>query len=167
LKLEEHRRDQKAKATVALMVTSDSRTMESDETGKNAVHLLEEAGHRVSSYVIVPNDTGKIHEMYTRFLIDPEVQVIITSGGTGISSKDKTVATVSSTLEKLIPGFGELFRRLSFEEIGHAAMSSRATAGTIHGKLVFCLPGSKGAMETALREIILPSLGHMLWELNR
>jgi|TARA_B100001971_G_scaffold213563_1_gene247289 molybdenum cofactor biosynthesis protein B len=167
LKLEEHRRDQKVKAVVALIVTSDSRTMESDETGKNAVHLLEEAGHRVSSHVIVPNDTSKIHEMYTRFLIDPEVQVIITSGGTGISSKDKTVATVSSTLEKLIPGFGELFRRLSFEEIGHAAMSSRATAGTIHGKLIFCLPGSKGAMETALREIILPSLGHMLWELNR
>ena len=167
MKLDEHRRDQKAEAAVALMVTSDSRTIETDETGKTAVRLLEEAGHKVSAHVIVPNDSERIQEMYARFLGDPEVQVIITSGGTGISSKDKTVAAVSSTFEKPIPGFGELFRRLSFDEIGHAAMFSRATAGAARGKLVFCLPGSRGAMETALGKIILPSLGHMLWELNR
>ena len=165
--MDEHRRDQKAKAVVALMVTSDSRTIETDETGKTAVRLLKAAGHRVFAHVIVPNDTGMIYEAYTGFLGDPEVQVIITSGGTGISSRDKTVSAVSATFEKPIPGFGEVFRRLSFDEIGHAAMFSRATAGTAQGKLVFCLPGSKGAMKTALEKIILPSLGHMLWELSR
>ena len=121
----------------------------------------------MSAHVIVPNDAGMIHEAYTGFLSDPEVQVIITSGGTGISSRDKTVGTVSATFEKPIPGFGELFRRLSFDEIGHAAMFSRATAGVAQGKLVFCLPGSRGAMRTALEKIILSSLGHMLWELGR
>jgi len=165
--MEEHRRDQKAEAVIALMVTSDSRTIETDDTGKTAVRLLEAAGHRVSAHVIVPNDIGLIHEAYAGFLGDPEVQVIITSGGTGISSRDKTVGAVSATFEKSIPGFGELFRRLSFDEIGHAAMFSRATAGAAKGKLVFCLPGSKGAMKTALEQIILPSLGHMLWELSR
>jgi molybdenum cofactor biosynthesis protein B len=165
--MNEHRRDQKTKAAVALMVTSDSRTIETDETGKTAVRLLEEAGHRVTSHVIIPNDTGKIHEAYTGFLDDPNVQVIITSGGTGISSRDKTVGAVSPSFEKSIPGFGELFRRLSFDEIGHAAMFSRAIAGAAQGKLVFCLPGSRGAMVTALEKIILPSLGHMLWEFNR
>ncbi len=165
--MNEHRRDQKTKAAVALMVTSDSRTIETDETGKTAVRLLEEAGHRVTSHVIIPNDTGKIHEAYTGVLDDPNVHVIITSGGTGISSRDKTVSAVSPSFEKSIPGFGELFRRLSFDEIGHAAMFSRAIAGAAQGKLVFCLPGSRGAMVTALEKIILPSLGHMLWEFNR
>ena len=108
-----------------------------------------------------------IHEAYRGFLSDPDIQVIITSGGTGISSKDKTVSAVSATFDKSIQGFGELFRRLSFEEIGHAAFYSRATAGSAQGKLIFCLPGSKGAMRMALEKIILPSLGHLLWELNR
>lgn len=167
MNLDEHRRDQKAEAVVALMVTSDSRTIETDETGKTAVRLLEAAGHRVSAHVIVPNEAGRIHEAYKEFLGDPEIQVIITSGGTGISSRDMTVGVVSATFEKPLPGFGELFRRLSFDEIGHAAVFSRATAGAVQRKLVFCLPGSRGAMETALEKIILPSLGHMLWELNR
>ena len=165
--MNEHRRDQTVKAVVAIMVTSDTRTLETDETGKTAIRLLEEAGHMVTAHSIVPNDTGMIHEMYRKFLEDPEIQVIITSGGTGISSKDKTVGAVSATFEKPIQGFGELFRRLSFEEIGHAAIYSRATAGSAQGKLVFCVPGSRGAMRTALEKIILPSLGHMLWELNR
>jgi molybdenum cofactor biosynthesis protein B len=146
--MHEHRRDQKAEASVALMITSDTRTPENDETGKTAMRLLEGAGHRVAAYVIVENE-------------------IITSGGTGISSRDRTVDAVSSLFEKELPGFGELFRRFSFEEIGEAAMYSRATAGVIGGKLVFCLPGSRGAVDTALRKLILPGLGHMLWEVNR
>ena len=167
MKLDEHKRDQKAEAAVALIVTSDSRTIKTDETGKTAVRLLEGAGHRVSFHVIVPNETERIKEAYSGFLRDPDIQVILTSGGTGISSRDKTFDVVSTTFEKPIPGFGELFRRISFDEIGHAAVSSRAIAGTVQEKLVFCLPGSRGAVETALERIILPSLGHMLWELNR
>jgi molybdenum cofactor biosynthesis protein B len=167
LSLEEHKRDQKVEAVIGIIVTSDSRNLDTDETGKLAVRLLEESGHDVLSRIIVPNDTGMIHEAYMGFLSDPDIQVIITSGGTGISSKDKTVSAVSATFDKSIQGFGELFRRLSFEEIGHAAFYSRATAGSAQGKLIFCLPGSKGAMRMALEKIILPSLGHLLWELNR
>lgn len=163
----EHRRDQKAEAAVALMITSDTRTPENDETGKTAMRLLEEEGHRVAAYVIVENDAVRIKETFEGFTKDEMIQVIITSGGTGISSKDKTVDAVSSLFDKELPGFGELFRRLSFEEIGEAAMFSRATAGVIGRKLVFCLPGSRGAMDTALKKIILPGLGHMLWEVNR
>lgn len=165
--MHEHRRDQKAEAVVALMITSDTRTPENDKTGKTAIQLLEGAGHQVAAYVIVENDTVKIEETFRRFTDDGRTQVIITSGGTGISSRDKTVDTVSGLLDKEIPGFGELFRRLSFEEIGEAAMFSRATAGIVGRKLVFCIPGSKGAMGTALKKIILPGLGHMLWEVNR
>jgi molybdenum cofactor biosynthesis protein B len=163
----EHRRDQKAEAVVALIITSDTRTPENDETGKTAIQLLEGAGHHVAAYVIVENDTAKIEETFRGFTDDGRTQVIITSGGTGISSRDMTVDAVSGLLDKELPGFGELFRRLSFEEIGEAAMFSRATAGIVGRKLVFCLPGSKGAMGTALKKIILPGLGHMLWEVNR
>ena len=129
--------------------------------------LLKEAGHRVAAYVIVENDATMIGEAFKGFTNDEMIQVIITSGGTGISTKDKTVDAVSGLFDKELPGFGELFRRLSFEEIGEAAMFSRATAGVIGRKLVFCLPGSRGAMGTALKKIILPGLGHMLWEVNR
>ncbi len=165
--MHEHRRDQKAEAAVALMITSDTRTPENDETGKTAMRLLEEEGHRVAAYVIVENDEIRIKETFEGFTKDEMIQVIITSGGTGISSKDKTVDAISGLFDKELPGFGELFRRLSFEEIGEAAMFSRATAGVIGRKLVFCLPGSRGAMGTALKKIILPGLGHMLWEVNR
>ena len=165
--MHEHRRDQKAEAAVALMITSDTRTPENDETGKTAMRLLEEEGHRVAAYVIVENDEVRIKGTFEGFTKDEMIQVIITSGGTGISSKDRTVDAVSDLFDKELPGFGELFRRLSFEEIGEAAMFSRATAGVIGRKLVFCLPGSRGAMGTALKKIILPGLGHMLWEVNR
>jgi len=164
---QEHRRDQEVNAVVALIITSDTRTPETDETGKRAIKILEGAGHSVAAYVIVKNDRGKIVEALEGFLADERIQVIITSGGTGIGVKDKTVDAVSGKFEKRIEGFGELFRRLSFDEIGIASMMSRATAGIARGKLIFCLPGSKGAMETALKDIILPAIGHMLWELSR
>lgn len=163
----EHRRDQKAEAIVALMITSDTRTPENDETGKTAINFLEESHHKIAAYVIIENDAEKIKETFKGFVKNQMIQVIITSGGTGISNRDKTVDTISNFFEKELPGFGELFRRYSFDEIGEAAMFSRATAGIIQRKLVFCLPGSKGAMKTAMKKIILPSIGHLLWEVNR
>lgn len=165
--MEEHRRDQETKATVAVMVTSDTRTPDTDETGKRAVQLLEEAGHGVKAYVIVRNDVAQIKEAFKGFSSDEGVQVIITSGGTGIGEKDKTVDAISEFFDRRLEGFGELFRQISYDEIGVMAMISRATAGIAGGKIVFCLPGSKGAMETALGKIIIPALGHMLWELQR
>jgi len=165
--MHEHRRDQRTEAVCALLVTSDTRRPETDETGRTAVRLIEEAGHSVAAHVMVKNDAARIRETLRGFLDDGRIQVVITSGGTGIGPKDRTVEAVTPLLEKLIDGFGELFRRLSYEEIGHAAIISRATAGVARGKLVFCLPGSRGAVELALTRIIFPCLGHMLWELNR
>lgn len=165
--MEEHRRDQEAKARVAVIVTSDTRTPETDETGKRAIQLLEEAGHEVRAHVIVNNDFTQIQETFKGFVSEERVQVIITSGGTGMGERDKTVDAVSGLFDRRLEGFGELFRQISYDEIGVMAMISRTTAGIAGGKIVFCLPGSKGAMETALGKIILPALGHMLWELQR
>ena len=165
--MNEHRRDQKTEAMIALMITSDTRTPEDDETGKTATKLLEESHHKIVAYVIVENDAEKIKEAFKGFVKNKIIDVIITSGGTGISYRDKTVDNISNFFEKELPGFGELFRRYSFEEIGEASMFSRATAGIIQGKLVFCIPGSKSAMNTALKKIVLPSIGHLLWEIKR
>ena len=165
--MEEHRRDQKAEAVCALVVTSDVRKSETDETGKIAIRLLEGDGHTVVDHIIVRNDSIQIKKAIEGLLEDERIKVVITSGGTGIGAKDMTVDTVSQLFDKRIEGFGELFRRFSFEEVGHSAILSRASAGVAAGKLIFCLPGSRNAVELALREIILPSLGHMIWEVER
>ncbi len=165
--MHEHSRDQKAEAVCAVLVTSDTRRPETDETGKAAIRILEEGGHNVAVHEIVRNDMSQITDALKKLLDGDGVEVIITSGGTGIGAKDKTVEAVSGLLEKRIQGFGELFRRMSYDEVGEAAMISRATAGVASGKLIFCLPGSKNAVELGLRKIILPALGHMLWEMGR
>jgi molybdenum cofactor biosynthesis protein B len=165
--LHEHRRDQMVEASFGLIVTSDSRTPETDETGRLAMRLLEEAGHTVKAYAIVENDGEKILAALRGILGNDAIQAVITSGGTGIGVKDRTVDAALSLFDRELPGFGELFRRLSQEEIGSAAALSRATAGIAGGKPVFCLPGSRGAMRLALESIILPVIGHMIWELNR
>jgi len=162
-----HPRDQKVSASFALLVTSDSRTPETDETGKLAKKTLSEAGHEVVEYGIIPNDAGKIREWLVNVIDNSKTQIIITSGGTGIGSVDKTVDTARALFEKELPGFGEHFRRLSYEEVGTAGLMSRSTAGVVNKKIIFCLPGSRGAMRTALNKIILPGIGHMIWELNR
>jgi len=161
-----HPRDQQIATDIALLVTSDSRTLEDDHTGNLAVSMLEEKGHRVVKRDIVPNDPEKIKKWLFE-AIECNAPVIITSGGTGIGRVDVTVDTARSLFEKELPGFGEQFRRLSYEEIAVPGLMSRATAGVVGKKLIFCLPGSRGAMKTALNEIILPGIGHMLWELKR
>lgn len=165
--MSEHRRDQKINAKIALIVTSNTRSIENDESGKLMIELLEKHGHKVTSYVIIPNNENMIVKAYENALNSNKNQVIITSGGTGISNMDKTVDTISPTFDKELLGFGELFRRLSYDEIGSFSMCSRSTAGLKNGKLVFCLPGSKGAIKTALENIILSTIGHLLWEINR
>ncbi|MCW4050456.1 MAG: molybdenum cofactor biosynthesis protein MoaB [Candidatus Bathyarchaeota archaeon] len=161
-----HPRDQKKETVFSILITSDTRTEKTDRTGKLARELIEEAGHSILDFSIVPNDAEKISEWIEKAIVS-DAGVIVTSGGTGIGVKDKTVDTASGLFEKTLPGFGEHFRRLSFEEVGLPGVWSRATAGVANGKLIFCLPGSKGAMRTALNKIILPGIGHMLWELNR
>jgi len=165
--MSEHPTEKKIPTTFAIVVTSDTRTKKEDETGRIAVGLIEGDGHTVMSHTLVPNNEEKIRAEVERLLNDGAVQVIVTSGGTGIGAKDKTVATVTPLLEKEIPGFGELFRRISYDEVGGAAIMSRATAGVAKGKLIFCLPGSRNAVKVALSKIILPNLGHMQWEISR
>ena len=154
--MSEHNLNQKTKAAFVLVITSDVRNTEDDETGIAAKKLIEAEGHKVTSHTIVPNDAERNH------LEHPTTQVIITSGGTGIGSKDKTVDASRQLLEKDPPGFGELFRRLSYKDVGPASALSRSTAGIAKGKIIFCLPGSKNAVKLALSKIILPSIGRML-----
>ena len=162
-----HPRDQKVQTKFAILVTSDTRTLDDDETGKLAVSLIEEAGHLVITREIVTNDEASIREWLIEAVNNSEASVIITSGGTGIGSVDKTVDVARSLFEKELLGFGEHFRYLSYKEVGVPGLMSRATAGVVNKKLIFCLPGSRGAMNTALNMIILPGIGHMLWEVNR
>ncbi len=164
---EEHKRDQKVETTFGVLVVSDTRTEATDKSGKIAKELAIAEGHTVGAYDIIPNDTKAIKEMILRYLDDPEIRVILTSGGTGVGRKDMTADVLDQLFEKTLDGFGEHFRKLSHDEIGLPGIYSRATAGLIGKKVVFCLPGSKNAMATALNEVILPSIGHLLWEVDR
>ncbi len=164
---EEHRRDQKVSASCAVLIVSDSRTKETDESGKIAINLLETNGHVIKAYDIVKNESKTIEDTMRRYIANPEIRLILTSGGTGVSSRDKTVSTVAPMFSQTLPGFGEHFRKLSYDEIGVAGIYSRSTAGLIEDKVVFCLPGSKNAVTTALTKIILPGIGHLLWEIDR
>jgi len=163
----EHELHKKVEANFAVIVISDTRDERTDESGKIAKQLLTNEGHRVLAFKIIRNNEDVIRSTVNEMLQDPKINVILTSGGTGISKRDITVDAVSGLLSKRIEGFGELFRRLSYEEIGEAAMISRAIAGGVNGKLVFCLPGSKNAVKLALSKLILPGIGHILWEANR
>jgi len=165
--MSEHLKPRKEPTVFALVITTDTRSEREDQTGREAMALIEAEGHRVASHTLVPNDEDRIRAEVQRLLSYNEVRVIVTSGGTGIGKKDRTVAAVTPLFEKEMPGFGELFRRLSYEEVGVAALMSRATAGVTGGKLVFVLPGSRGAVRTALSKLILPGVGHMLWEIDR
>ena len=164
---DEHRRDQTIETTFAVLVVSDTRTKETDRSGKLAMEIVASEGHTTKAYDIVKNDEGEVRTAITGYINDPSIRVILTSGGTGIGRKDITANTVEPLLDKKLDGFGEHFRRLSHEEIGLAGIYSRAVAGLAGNKVIFCLPGSKNAMLTALKKIILPSLGHLLWEVDR
>jgi molybdenum cofactor biosynthesis protein B len=155
------------RAGFAVLMISDTRNEKTDESGKIAKELISKKGHQVLAYKIIGNDKSLIQTTAKEILQNPEINVIVTIGGTGISKRDLTVESMSELLDKKIEGFGELFRSLSYREIGEAAMISRATAGTTNGKLFFCLPGSKNAVGLALNKLILPGLGHVIKEANR
>ncbi|MFC1921307.1 molybdenum cofactor biosynthesis protein B [Chloroflexota bacterium] len=163
----EHKKEAPVSVSVALLTISDSRTEETDESGKLLKKKLTDAGHRIAAYALIKNDITAVKEMIGELLDEEEVQVIITGGGTGLSHRDITVETVSAMLEKKMDGFGELFRSLSYQEIGTAGMMSRAVAGVIKGKVIICIPGSIGATELAAEKIILPEIGHMIREATR
>jgi molybdopterin adenylyltransferase len=150
-----------------VLTVSDSRTPETDTGGRTIRELLEATGHTVAGHAIVRDEPGAVVEVVRRELSNGRARVLITTGGTGITSRDGTFEAVDALLEKRLTGFGELFRMLSFEEIGAAAMMSRATAGTIGRNAVFVLPGSPDAVRLAMTRLILPELGHIVQQLNR
>ena len=158
-----------APASVACFVltVSDSRTGDTDTGGQAIRKLLEEAGHQVSGHAIVKDEPTQVAAQVRDQLANAHTQVIITTGGTGITSRDGTFEAIDALLEKRLDGFGELFRMLSFQEIGPAAMMSRATAGTASGKAIFVLPGSPNAVQLAMTRLILPELGHVVQQLRR
>ena len=152
---------------VAIVVVSDSRTPDTDESGKVAGDLLKKKGHAIAEHLLIGNDGDTI----TNTLIDltnrVDVDVILTIGGTGISRKDVTVDVLSPLMEKKLEGFGEMFRTMSFRQIGTGALMSRSTAGVINGKVVLCLPGSAAAIRLAVKKIVIPEIGHMVYEATR
>ena len=133
-----------------------------DESGDIIERLSAKAGHKIAGRKLIPDSRLMIRDAVRTALTNRNVDVVIVTGGTGLSRTDVTFETVSPMLDRAIPGFGEIFRRVSYDEIGSAAMMSRALAGTIRGKAVFCLPGSPNGVKTAMKKLILPELGHII-----
>ena len=163
----EHKHKAPRSVSCAVLTISDSRTEQTDESGGLIRQKLSENGHRVMSYCILKNDAEAIKEKIDELLGEEEIQVIITSGGTGLSHRDVTVDTISPILEKKLVGFGELFRVFTYQEIGTGSIMSRAVAGVAKGKVILCLPGSLGAVTLAMDKIILPEIGHLVREATR
>ena len=165
---EEHRglAESQGSVPVAIVTVSDTRTTETDKSGQTIRALCEEAGHTIVGYRIVKDEPDQVQQALDDFT-DGDARIIIFNGGTGISQRDRTYDVISRNLEKTLSGFGELFRMLSYEEIGSAAMLSRATAGTYRGKLIVSTPGSTGAVKLAMQKLILPEMQHLAWELLR
>jgi molybdenum cofactor biosynthesis protein B len=146
---------------------SDSKTSETDTSGHLIRELLAAAGHDVVGYHLVRDEPSQVHAVVHQACTHPGVQAVILTGGTGIAPRDQTFEAIDALLEKRLPGFGELFRMISFQEIGPAAMLSRACAGTCGGKIVVALPGSENAVRLALTRLLIPELGHLVAETRR
>jgi molybdenum cofactor biosynthesis protein B len=145
---------------IAVLTVSDSRTEDTDKSGALLARRLEETGHRLADKRIVPDDVYRIRACLSAWIAEPPVQVVITTGGTGVTGRDGTPEAVEPLLDKVISGFGETFRMLSYQEIGTSTLQSRALAGVANGTYVFCLPGSSGACKTAWDKLIRDQLDY-------
>ena len=154
-------------ARCAVVTLSDTRTEATDTSGRHIRELLAEQSHQVVSYKIVPDDPAMFEPLLLSLLASPTIDTILTNGGTGISRRDQTISVVEKHLTQPLPGFGELFRMLSYAEIGSGAMLSRAVGGIASGKLIFAMPGSTKAVELAMTKLILPEIRHLLFELRK
>ena len=152
--------------TIAIVTVSDTRTPETDRSGQTIRALAEEAGHRIVGYRIVKDEPVQVRAALEDFSAG-EAQMIIFNGGTGVSRRDQTYDVLARPLEKELPGFGEIFRMLSYAEIGSAAMMSRATAGIYRDCAVVSIPGSTNAVKLAMTQLILPEIRHLAWEMTR
>ncbi len=150
-----------------VLTVSDSRSAESDTSGKLIEEKLEAAGHRALARRIVPDEPEAIRTALKRAIVLPEVDAALVTGGTGVSPRDRTPEAVAPLLDKVLDGFGELFRALSYAEIGPAAMLSRAIAGSAGGTAIYVMPGSRAAVALALDRLILPEICHLVGQLRR
>jgi len=162
-----HRAYAPAEVGCAVLTVSDSRTLDDDTSGKLIRELLTARGHRTVQHAIVPDDLETIRLAVLRALARSDVDAVIATGGTGVSPRDVTPEAVAPLFEKTLAGFGELFRVLSFQEIGAAAVLSRAVAGTSGGKVVYVLPGSSGAVRLGMEKLVVPELAHVVGQLRR
>ena len=154
-------------ARCAVITVSDTRNEETDKSGRRIKELLAEAGHQIAAYKIVADDPDELGAILDECVGRDDVDVILSNGGTGIARRDQTIPVIERRLQTQLPGFGEIFRMLSYEQIGSGAMLSRAIAGISRGKLLFSMPGSTKAAELAMTKLILPELGHLLFELRK
>ena len=159
---QEHQDKAPARLNFAVLTVSDSRDKSTDGSGRTILAMLAERGHGLVEYRIVPDEPELIRQAVGEWLARDDLQAVVVNGGTGVSPRDRTVEAVEPLLDMQLPGFGEIFRWLSYQEIGPAAMLSRALAGTASGRILFCLPGSTGACRLAMERLILPQAGH-LW----
>jgi molybdenum cofactor biosynthesis protein B len=163
----EHKAQAPATIGCYVLTISDTRTPETDSSGRAIRDLVTSSGHTVSGFDIVRDEPLDVVARVRDRLADPETQAIITTGGTGITSRDSTYEAIEGLLEKRLVGFGELFRMLSFQEIGAAAMLTRATAGTASRRAIFVLPGSENAVRLGMTRLILPELGHVIQQVTK
>ncbi len=163
----EHKAQAPKSVRCLVLTISDSKTPETDTSGQLIRDLLVKAGHEIVRSAIVKDEPARIQDVIRQGCEDSHVQALVLTGGTGITSRDSTFEAVEGLLEKRLAGFGELFRVLSYEEIGPAAMLSRAQAGVRRGRVIFSLPGSPNACRLALEKLIIPELGHLVREVSR
>lgn len=164
---QEHKADAPASVQCVVLTISDTRTEASDASGRAIAEMLATAGHTVTDRRICKDDPSEIASLVRQHAADRGVDVIITTGGTGLSSRDSSYEAISALFDKRLDGFGELFRMLSYHDIGPAAMLSRACAGLVSGTVVVALPGAEGAVRLAMAKLLLPELGHVVQQAKK
>jgi molybdenum cofactor biosynthesis protein B len=167
MSVENHKSKAPKSVNLAIITVSDTRTEADDSSGMAIADIMARAGHIIVRRAIVKDEVEEIQKALRELIEDTGVQAVVINGGTGIARRDVTLEAITPFQEKSIPGFGELFRVLSFNQVGSAAMMSRASAFVTEGKIVFCLPGSENAVRLAVEKLIAPELGHMVWEAQR
>lgn len=150
----------------AVITVSDTRSQKSDRSGQVMIQLLQDAGHSIQSYQILKDEPDDIRQAIASLQTQREIDLILLNGGTGISPRDTTYDAIEPLLDKTLPGFGELFRMLSYADIGSRAMASRAIAGTLGDQLLFSIPGSSNAVTLAMEKLILPEISHLVNQLR-
>jgi molybdenum cofactor biosynthesis protein B len=163
----EHKAQAPQRVGCIVITCSDTRTPESDTSGQLMTRLLKDQGHAVVSYHVVRDEPAQIKALIEKTVADERVHAILINGGTGISRRDSTFEAVDALLEKRLDGFGEIFRYLTYQDMGSAAMMSRATAGVYRERIIISIPGSEGAVRLAMEKLILPELGHIVLQLTK